>query len=147
MKVRNIREQEREDLSMEDNNIRTLIDDIREQNEVERKYLKKQLNMMKALMFAMAGIFLTLLIAVAVLVPKLALTLDNANVALEQISFTADQMDDVLISVEALVEDSSEGVTQALENMNSIDFEGLNQSISDLGKVVSPLSSFFSRFN
>ena len=132
---------------MEDNNIRTLIDDIREQNEVERKYLKKQLNMMKALMFAMAGIFLTLLIAVAVLVPKLALTLDNANVALEQISFTADQMDDVLISVEALVEDSSEGVTQALENMNSIDFNKLNQSIDDFNKVISPLSSFFGRFN
>ena len=131
---------------MEDNNIRTLIDDIREQNEVERKYLKKQLNMMKALMFAMAGIFLTLLIAVAVLVPKLALTLDNANVALEQISFTADQMDDVLISVEALVEDSSEGVTQALENMNSIDFEKLNKSIDDFNSVVSPLSSFLGRF-
>ena len=29
---------------MEDNNIKNLIDDIREQNEVERKYLKKQLN-------------------------------------------------------------------------------------------------------
>ena len=131
---------------MEDNNIRTLIDDIREQNEVERKYLKKQLNMMKALMFAMAGIFLTLLIAVAVLVPKLALTLDNANVALEQVSFTADQMDDVLISVEALVEDSSEGVTQALENMNSIDFEKLNKSIDDFNSVISPLSDFFGRF-
>ena len=131
---------------MEDNNIRTLIDDIREQNEVERKYLKKQLNMMKALMFAMAGIFLTILIAVAVLVPKLALTLDNANVALEQISYTANQMDDVLISVESLVEDSSEEVTRALENMNSIDFEKLNKSIDDFNSVISPLSDFFGRF-
>ncbi|MBR3601158.1 MAG: hypothetical protein IKL49_02400 [Lachnospiraceae bacterium] len=131
---------------MEDNNIKNLIDDIREQNEVERKYLKKQLNMMKALMFAMAGIFLTILIAVAVLVPKLALTLDNANVALEQISYTANQMDDVLISVESLVEDSSEEVTRALENMNSIDFEKLNKSIDDFNSVISPLSDFFGRF-
>ena len=131
---------------MEDNNIKNLIDDIREQNEVERKYLKKQLNMMKALMFAMAGIFLTILIAVAVLVPKLALTLDNANVALEQISYTANQMDDVLISVESLVEDSSEEVTRALENMNSIDFEKLNKSIDDFNRVISPLSDFFGRF-
>ena len=131
---------------MEDNNIKNLIDDIREQNEVERKYLKKQLNMMKALMFAMAGIFLTILIAVAVLVPKLALTLDNANVVLEQISYTANQMDDVLISVESLVEDSSEEVTRALENMNSIDFEKLNKSIDDFNSVISPLSDFFGRF-
>ena len=131
---------------MEENSIKVLVSDIREQNEVERTYLKKQLNMMKALMFAMTGIFLMLLIAVAVLVPRIATTLDNANVALEQISYTADQMDDVLISVEALVEDSSEGVNKALENMNSIDFEKLNRSIDDFNSVVSPLSSFFGRF-
>ena len=131
---------------MEDNNIKILLDDIREQNEVERTYLKKQLNMMKALMFAMAGIFLILLIAVAILVPKVTTTLDNANVALEQISHTAEQMDGVLSSVETLVEDSSAGVTQALDNMNSIDFEKLNKSIDDLNNVVSPLSNFFSRF-
>ncbi|MBR4982435.1 MAG: hypothetical protein IKY94_07740 [Lachnospiraceae bacterium] len=138
---------------MEEKNIKTLIDDIREQNEIERTYLKKQLNMMKALMFAMAGIFLVLLISVSVLVPKLVVTLDNANVALEQISymaeqivFTAEKVDEVLGSAKILVEESGEGITQALENMNSIDFEKLNQSIDDFNKVISPLSSFFGRF-
>ncbi len=131
---------------MEENNIKVLINDIREQNEIERTYLKKQLNMMKVLMFAMAGIFLMLLVAVAVLVPDVTATLDNANIALEQISSTAREMDNVLNSVETLVEDSSVGVSQALENMNSIDFEKLNRSIEDFNNVVSPLSSFFSRF-
>ena len=131
---------------MEENNIKALISDIREQNEIERSYLKKQLNMMKVLMFAMAGIFLMLLVAVAVLVPSVTATLDNANVALEQISSTAQEMDNVLNSVEVLVEDSSVGVNQALENMNSIDFEKLNRSIEDFNNVVSPLSNFFSRF-
>ena len=131
---------------MEENNIKALISDIREQNEIERSYLKKQLNMMKVLMFAMAGIFLMLLVAVAVLVPSVTETLDNANVALEQISSTAQEMDNVLNSVEVLVEDSSVGVSQALENMNSIDFEKLNRSIEDFNNVVSPLSNFFSRF-
>ncbi len=139
---------------MEENKMKTLHDDIREQNEVERTYLKKQLNMMKALMFVMVGIFLILLISVCVLVPKLMITLDNANVALEQISYmaeqmvsTADHVDDVFAGVETLVEDSSEGIAKALENMNSIDFDKLNQSIDDFNKVVSPLSSFFGRFN
>lgn len=131
---------------MEENNIKVLMDNIREQNEVERTYFKKQLNMMRVLMFAMAGIILILLIAVVILVPKITVTLDNANVALEQISYTAKQLDEVLISVETLVEESSEGVTQALDNMNSIDFEKLNKSIDDLNNVVSPLSNFFSRF-
>lgn len=139
---------------MEENKIKALLDDIREQNEIERMYLKKQLNMMKALMFAMTGIFLILLVSVGVLVPKLTTTLDNTNVALEQVSYmaeqivtTAEQVDDVFDSVETLVEESSEGVTKALDNMNSIDFDKLNQSIDDFNKVVSPLSSFFGRFN
>ena len=42
--------------------IQPILDDIREQNEIERSYLKRQLNMMKALMFSMAGIFLILMI-------------------------------------------------------------------------------------
>ena len=87
-----------------------------------------------------------LLVAVAVLVPSVTATLDNANIALEQISSTAQEMDNVLNSVEVLVEDSSVGVSQALENMNSIDFEKLNRSIEDFNNVVSPLSNFFSRF-
>lgn len=132
---------------MEENNMKTLIEEIRTENEVERTYLRKQLNIMKALMFAMAGIFLMLLVTIAVLVPKITITLDNANVALEQVVYTAQQVDEVFGSVETLVEESSEGITQALENMNSIDFQKLNQSIEDLGKVVSPLSDFFGRFN
>ena len=87
-----------------------------------------------------------LLIAVAILVPSITSTLDNANIALEQISYTAQEMDGVLNSVEILVEESSVGVTEALENMNSIDFEKLNKSIDDFNKVISPLSNFFSRF-
>ena len=138
---------------MEENNIKSLLDDIRQQNEVERTYLKKQLNMMKALMFAMTGIFLILLVSVAVLVPQLTKTLNNANLALEQVSYTAEQIvstaeqiDEVFAGVETLLEDSSEGVSQALDNMNSIDFDKLNKSIDDFNSVVSPLSSFFGRF-
>lgn len=138
---------------MEENNIKNLLDDIRQQNEVERTYLKKQLNMMKALMFAMTGIFLILLVSVAVLVPQLTKTLNNANLALEQVSYTAEQIvstaeqiDEVFEGVKTLLEDSSEGVSQALDNMNSIDFDKLNKSIDDFNSVVSPLSSFFGRF-
>ena len=96
---------------MEEKSIKTLMDEIREENEIERSYLKKQLNMMKLLMFAMAGIFLMLLVTVAVLVPKVTATLDNANTALEQIVSTAEQVDEVFGSVETLVEDSSAGVS------------------------------------
>lgn len=131
---------------MENQEMKTLIEEIRSENEVERSYLKKQLNMMKGLMFAMTGIFIMMLVTVAVLVPKISNTLQNANTAIEQISQTAREADELFASVSSLVEESSEGVTLAIDAMNSIDFEGLNQSIEDLGNVVAPLSSFFSRF-
>lgn len=131
---------------MENQEMKTLIEEIRSENEVERSYLKKQLNMMKGLMFAMTGIFIMMLVTVAVLVPKISNTLQNANTAIEQISQTAREADELFASVSSLVEESSEGVSLAIDAMNSIDFEGLNQSIEDLGNVVAPLSSFFSRF-
>ncbi|MGN0305063.1 MAG: hypothetical protein ACI4D2_02795 [Lachnospiraceae bacterium] len=131
---------------MEELGVKQLIRELREESEKERNQLKKQLNMMRVLMFAMAGIFCILIITLATLVPQITTTLDTANRALEDISYTAARVNEVFASVETLVEDSSTGVTEAIEKLNSINFEGLNQSIEDLGKVVSPLSEFFSRF-
>lgn len=131
---------------MEELGVKQLIRELREESEKERNQLKKQLNMMRVLMFAMAGIFCILIITLATLVPQITTTLDTANRALEDISYTAARVNEVFASVETLVEDSSIGVTEAIEKLNSINFEGLNQSIEDLGKVVSPLSEFFSRF-
>lgn len=131
---------------MEELGVKQLIRELRQESEKERDQLKKQLNMMRVLMFAMAGIFCILIITLATLVPQITTTLDTANRALEDISYTAARVNEVFASVETLVEDSSIGVTEAIEKLNSINFEGLNQSIEDLGKVVSPLSEFFSRF-
>ncbi len=132
---------------MEDLGVKKLIEEIREENEVERSYLKKQLNMMRVLMVSMAAIVCILVVTLMILVPQITATLDNANRALGELSTTAAKVNEVFTSVQLLVEDSSAGVTQAIEKLNSINFEGLNQSIEDLGKVVSPLSEFFSRFN
>ncbi len=132
---------------MEDLGVKKLIEEIREENEVERSYLKKQLNMMRVLMVSMAAIVCILVVTLMILVPQITATLDNANQALGELSTTAAKVNEVFTSVQLLVEDSSAGVTQAIEKLNSINFEGLNQSIEDLGKVVSPLSEFFSRFN
>ena len=98
-------------------------------------------------MVSMASIVCILVVTLMILVPQITTTLDTANRALEELSTTAARVNEVFTSVEALVDNSSTGVTQAIEKLNSINFQGLNQSIEDLGKVVSPLSEFFSRFN
>ena len=49
-------------------------------------------------------------------------------------------------SVDALVADSQEGVKQALDKINQLDIESLNQAIADLSAVVKPLADFFGKF-
>ena len=131
---------------MEELGVKELIRELKEESSQERNQLRKQINMMRVLMFAMAGVICILIVTLATLVPQISTTLDTANRALEDISYTASRVNEVFASVETQVEDSSTGVTEAIEKLNSINYEGLNQSIEDLGKVVSPLSEFFSRF-
>lgn len=131
---------------MEEKEIRDLIVQLKEENEIEKRYLKKQLFLLKLSMFSTTGIFITLLMAIIILVPRITTTLTEVNLAIGQISNTMVQVEEVFESVKRLVEESEEGLGVAIDSMNSIDFKGLNQSITDLGNVVSPLADFFSKF-
>ncbi len=131
---------------MEDLGVRELIQEIQNENQSEQGYLRKQLNMMRVLMVGMAAVVCLLVVTLVVLVPEILNTLANANQALTEIKVVAQNANEVFGSVQVLVEQSGQGVTEAIEKMNAIDIESLNQSIEDLGTVVSPLSDFFSRF-
>lgn len=131
---------------MEEKEIRDLIVQLKEENEIEKRYLKKQLFLLKLSMLSTTGIFITLLMAIIILVPRITTTLTEVNLAIGQISNTMVQVEEVFESVKRLVEESEEGLGLAIDSMNSIDFKGLNQSITDLGNVVSPLADFFSKF-
>ena len=86
---------------MEDLGIKKLIEEIRQENEVERRYLRKQLNMMRILMVSMASIVCILVVTLMILVPQITTTLDTANRALEELSTTAARVNEVFTSVEA----------------------------------------------
>lgn len=131
---------------MEEKEIQDLIVQLKEENEIEKRYLKKQLFLLKLSMLSTTGIFITLLMAIIILVPRITTTLTEVNLAIGQISNTVVQVEEVFESVKRLVEESEEGLGVAIDSMNSIDFKGLNQSITDLGNVVSPLADFFSKF-
>lgn len=50
-------------------------------------------------------------------------------------------------NVNSLVVSSQDGVKQTMEKLNTIDFDALNQAISNLSAVVEPLAKFFKVFN
>ena len=128
----------------------------------------KSLNKKRVFWSRISTILLGLLVSgVLSMVPMVMKTLENANKALDNANLamdtavetmeqaedimddltgTIDTMEVALSSVTVLVNESSEQLQTAFENINSIDFEGLNKAIKDLGDVVEPLSKFFKKF-
>lgn len=100
-----------------------------------------------------AILLLIFIIAVAIITPSLIKTLDIAQETLgntNEVVLHADdaisQLEDTVTSVQELVSDSGEGMEDALDKMNSIDIDTLNNAIGDLSEVVKPLADFFGKF-
>lgn len=107
-----------------------------------------------------------LLIAMAVLIPTLTRTLDQAYATLSDTKTMVRQAQESLDAVDALteqaqrsltginamietmsglVEDNTEALNSTIRKLNEIDFDKLNQSIEDLNQVVAPLAKLFGR--
>ena len=87
--------------------------------------IKKQTNWIKGIFGCLAAILVAIIIFGAVLVPKIAKTVDNKEQALTEINI--------------LIKDADE----AVQNINNVDFDHLNQSINDLSTITSALASIF----
>ena len=55
-------------------------------------------------------------------------------------------MDTLLTDVDGLVGTSQVGVEQAMEKLNAIDFDALNDAIKDLSDVIDPIARFFNKY-
>ncbi|MBE5829642.1 MAG: hypothetical protein E7305_09305 [Butyrivibrio sp.] len=114
---------------------------------------KKQLFLQRITTLATVGIFVVVLVAMVVLVPKVTMTLTNidqmvadASSSVENINAMVAEMTEASKNLNQLVNDNTEPLTQAVNNMAGIDFEGLNKAITDLQATVGPMAQFFSRF-
>jgi methyl-accepting chemotaxis protein len=118
-----------------------------------RDIAKKQLKWQRRTAVAMLGIFAVMLIAVLILVPKVTTTLDNIDEVVSNISGSVDdinimvaEMTEASSNINTLVGDNAVTLTEAVNNLAGIDFEGLNKAIKDLQDAVGPMASFFNRF-
>ena len=130
-----------------------LLRQILEADRKEVKYAKR------ASIFAF-GLFVILLVAAVVIVPKVIETLTNidtiviqagstieeAGTALDNINEMSGSITQTSENMNPMLTDNSESLTDAVEKMNNIDFEGLNQAISDLQDAVGPFASFMNKF-
>jgi len=93
-----------------------------------------------------------LLISVLRFMPQLQTIMDHADAVLadmEVISGELAKLDltAMIENINALVETSQVGVEEALEKINEIDFDALNQAVKDLSDVVKPLADFVKKIS
>ena len=102
-----------------------------------------------------------IVISLFVVVPKANHLLKNANSLLDDVKERVETLDETIDGVKAMtdsitsvgnqldtfIEQNSNSLQGVVQKMDSIDFEGLNQSIKNLGDVVEPLAKFFNVFN
>ena len=85
--------------------------------------IKKQTTWIKAIFGCVAGLTAVILIIAAILVPK--------------IYKTADSVEHSLTEINVLVEDADE----AVQHINDVDFDHLNQAINDLSAIANKLAN------
>ena len=134
-------------------NMEELLKQILEADKKEVKYAKRAA-------FFMMGLFLVFLVAAIIIVPKVVETLSHVNTAVISAGETMKGADEALENINKMSEsitvtseqmntmltDNAQSLTDAVEKMNSIDFEGLNGAIQDLQDAVGPFADFMNKF-
>jgi uncharacterized protein YoxC len=134
---------------------------IYEESLKQTALLEKQINSSKKQNLIVSVLMLVVAIALILLTVQLGGILEEANSAIAEItSLTQElqiilentQLTELLNNANALIEDSGDALTQALQSVDEalgtvgqIDIETLNAAIEDLKNVVEPLAKLFGK--
>ncbi|WP_026651727.1 hypothetical protein [Butyrivibrio proteoclasticus] len=115
--------------------------------------LKKQLFFQRLAAISTTGIFLVILVAALLIVPRAIRTINQVNQLATDATNSVAKIDEMTESIttasenlNGFIDENAETLTKATKSISEIDFEGLNQAISDLQETVGPMASFFSKF-
>lgn len=136
-------------------------------NQTENGQLAKLIeNSEKQLFYARARCVLSVVTALAIIcclvvvVPVILKTASNIDAVISQVSETIPLADDAIKGITEMsgaitdmgqnmddfITENGETVSSLMQQIESVDFEGLNKAIKDLGDVVEPFARFFNRF-
>lgn len=128
-----------------------LMEQLKETENEKKKYAKKQyyMSMVTAACAVLAlGIFLAAYISV---IPRVKTAFQEIQVVTENLNAVSDQLakadlNQLVENVDRMAVTSEKGVQEALDKIQSIDIDELNQAIKGLSDVVSPFAKFMNRF-
>lgn len=112
------------------------------------KYVKRQYYFSMATAICSIGILVVAAIAAVTVVPALTGTLNEVRTAMHNLNTMTENLNEMMQTLSSVTDElapSLEGLREVTEGIESVDFARLNQAISDLQSVVSPLAKLFGR--
>ncbi|MCD8121777.1 MAG: hypothetical protein LUE65_05980 [Clostridiales bacterium] len=130
---------------------RTMMERIEASNAGQEKYAKKQYRMSQITAIASVLVLAIVIYVAATLIPQINNTFQNLDLIMKDLNVVTSELADadleqMFSDVDQLVVSSEKGIQDALEKVNAIDIEHLNEAIQNLNDTVTPLAEFFNRF-
>ena len=117
------------------------------------KLIKKQLFYQRIGAACLVGMFLVILVAAVLMVPRVTTTLSHINDVAIKAQESLDKMDAMTADIsgsaqnfDKLLDENGQKLTDAVTSISEIDFQGLNDAIKDLQDAVGPMATFMNRF-
>ena len=135
-----------------DSEMLSVLKSIKEHEELQTKYAKKQGRVVTLAALFCVAIMIGVGILVLSVLPKVVTLLDQANTiavqaddVMKDLNVVTKQLAQADITgmiddVGSLVVESEESINEAMKKVDAMDIDGLNKAIKDLGDVVEPLA-------
>ena len=97
---------------------------------------------------ACVGVLILAVLCVIVLLPRVNTIMNDLEVSMTGVKTAAGQLENMdleklFADLDSLVSSSEESMSQAMEKLDAIDMDTLNEAIQDLANIVRPLSRLF----
>ncbi|WP_125142504.1 hypothetical protein [Clostridium transplantifaecale] len=117
-------------------------------NAGQEKYAKLQYRMSQITAAASILILCIVLYTAATVIPKVTTLFDDIQVSVSNIQKISQDLSDadlpqMIDNMDSLVTTSESSIRDAVDKLNSIDFDSLNSAIRDLANIVRPLGRLF----
>ena len=128
-----------------------MMERIEKSNAGQEKYARRQYRMSQVAALAAVLILVVVTYTCAQLIPKVNATYRHLEAVMQDLEVITSELADadlnqMIDDIDSLVVSSEDNINSAMKKLNAIDFETLNTAIGDLAGVVSPLATFFGRF-
>ena len=137
---------------MEENrNLEEILARIEESERKQESYMRRQFLMTMIMAACCVGVLIAVIFAYRNIVPTAQdalMAIGNVTEDLGEISaqLTEADLGSLVEHVDQMAVTSEEGIKQALEQINAINIDELNQAIAALYEVISPLAKLMGRF-